>query len=221
MRKYDTILFDLDGTLLDSLEDMKDSVNYVMRQFGFPEHTLEEVRSFIGNGIRKLIERSVPEGTDAETCESALAMYRAYYNDHCMVKTRPYSGISELLQSLKSDGYRLAIVSNKNEEAVKLMRRHYFDQTIDIAAGQTDSIPKKPDPAMVSAALTALDSSPKRAVYVGDSEVDIQTAKNSGLDCIICLWGFRSEEFLLEHGAEMTVRDAGELEAALRASDGV
>lgn len=219
MRKYDTILFDLDGTLLDSLEDMKDSVNYVMRQFGFPEHALEEVRSFIGNGIRKLIERSVPAGTDGETCERALAMYRGYYNDHCMIKTHPYEGISELLQNLKSDGYRLAIVSNKNAEAVKLMRQRYFDGVIDVALGQTDNIPKKPDPSMVSAALEALQATPQRAVYVGDSEVDIQTAKNSGLDCITCLWGFRSEEFLMEHAAQKTVRSAQELAEALEALD--
>ncbi len=215
MRKYDTILFDLDGTLLDSLEDMKDSVNYVMGRLGFPEHTLEEIRGFIGNGIRKLIERSVPAGTDDETCEKALEMYRAYYNDHCMIKTRPYEGISELLRQLKSEGRRLAIVSNKNAEAVEMMRLHYFRGIIDVAFGQKDSVPKKPDPAMVSAALKELKAPPERAVYVGDSEVDIQTAVNSGLDCITCLWGFRSEEFLIEHGAETIVHSTEELREAL------
>ncbi len=211
MRKYDTVLFDLDGTLLDSLEDMKDSVNHVMEEFGFPKHSLEEIRSFVGNGIRRLIERSVPEGTDGETCERALQSYRSYYNDHCMIRTRPYDGIPELLHALKADGFALAIVSNKNEEAVEEMRAHYFGDVIPLAFGQSDAVPKKPDPAMVYKAMERLGAAKERCVYVGDSEVDIETAKNAGIECITCLWGFREREFLTERGARILAEKAEDI----------
>ena len=209
--KRDVVLFDLDGTLLDSLEDMKDSVNHVMGELGFPVRTLDEIRSFVGNGIRKLIERSVPQGTDSETCERALAAYRSYYGQHCMEKTRPYPGIPELLETLKRQGVRMAIVSNKNEDAVRAVHARYFPDTIEIAVGQSDAVPKKPDPAMVYAALRQMGVSAERAVYVGDSEVDIETAKNAGIDCITCVWGFRTKEFLLENGARILAERAEEI----------
>lgn len=211
MKKYDAILFDLDGTLLDSLEDMKDSVNYVMKEFGFPERTLEEIRAFVGNGIRRLIERSVPEGTDARTCEAALDAYRNYYNGHCMIKTKPYDGVPELLAALKKEGFAMAIVSNKNAEAVEEMRAHYFGDVIPLAFGQSDAVPKKPDPSMVYAAAERLSVPKERCVYVGDSEVDIETAKNAGIDCITCLWGFREKEFLMERGAGILAEEAEDI----------
>ena len=211
MRKYDTVLFDLDGTLLDSLEDMKDSVNHVMREFGFPEHTTEEIRTFVGNGIRRLIERSVPEDTDPRTCEAALKVYRSYYNDHCMIKTKPYDGVPELLAALKKEGFAMAIVSNKNEEAVEEMREHYFGDLVPLAFGQSDAVPKKPDPSMVYAAADRLGIPKERCIYVGDSEVDIETAKNAGIDCITCLWGFREKEFLLAEGARVLAEAAEDI----------
>lgn len=211
MKKYDAILFDLDGTLLDSLEDMKDSVNHVMREFGFPEHTTEEIRTFVGNGIRRLIERSVPEGTDPRTCEAALKAYRSYYNDHCMIKTKPYDGVPELLGALKKEGFAMAIVSNKNAEAVEEMREHYFGDLIPLAFGQSDAVPKKPDPSMVYAAADRLGIPKERCIYVGDSEVDIETAKNAGIDCITCLWGFREKEFLLAEGARVLAEAAEDI----------
>ena len=211
VKKYDAILFDLDGTLLDSLEDMKDSVNHVMREFGFPEHTTEEIRTFVGNGIRRLIERSVPEDTDPRTCEAALKVYRSYYNDHCMIKTKPYDGVPELLAALKKEGFAMAIVSNKNEEAVEEMREHYFGDLIPLAFGQSDAVPKKPDPSMVYAAADRLGIPKERCIYVGDSEVDIETAKNAGIDCITCLWGFREKEFLLAEGARVLAEAAEDI----------
>ncbi len=211
VKKYDAILFDLDGTLLDSLEDMKDSVNHVMREFGFPEHTTEEIRTFVGNGIRRLIERSVPEDTDPRTCEAALKVYRSYYNDHCMIKTKPYDGVPELLAALKKEGFAMAIVSNKNEEAVEEMREHYFGDLVPLAFGQSDAVPKKPDPSMVYAAADRLGIPKERCIYVGDSEVDIETAKNAGIDCITCLWGFREKEFLLAEGARVLAEAAEDI----------
>ena len=211
MRKYDVILFDLDGTLLDSLEDMKDSVNYVMRRFGYPEHTLDEVRSYVGNGIRKLIERSLPGNAGSETVEKALEEYRRYYDTHCMVKTRPYPGILQLLGNLKDRGFLLAVVTNKNHEAADEMCSHYFPGIFSVVLGQRDSIPKKPDPAMISVAMKKLNAEGKNAVYIGDSEVDIMTAKNAGMDGIICLWGFREESFLRANGADVTVHSADQI----------
>ena len=213
MKKYDVILFDLDGTLLDSLEDMKDSVNHVMGDFGYPEHTLAEVRSYIGDGIRKLIERALPPDAGDEILEEALKEYREYYNAHCMIKTKPYPGILPLLKNLKERGYPIAVVTNKNHEAAEAMCRRYFPDMISAVIGQRDGIPKKPDSIMVSLAMTQLNAEGKKAVYIGDSEVDILTARNSGLDGIICLWGFREEAFLSAKGAEVTVREAAEIAA--------
>ncbi len=211
MNKYDVVLFDLDGTLLDTLEDMCDSVNHVMEKFGYPVHSLEKVRSFIGNGIRKLIERALPEGTDSKTCELALAEYRRYYGENCMVKTRPYEGIPELLSELKERGFRIGVVTNKNAEAAEKLCSHYFPDTVEVVTGQKDSLPKKPDPAMVQSALEQMGVVGKKTVYIGDSETDIETAANSQMDCIICLWGFREKEYLLQKGAKTIVSQASEI----------
>ncbi len=211
VRKYDTVLFDLDGTLIDSLGDMTDSVNYVMEKFSYPTHTEDEVRSYIGDGIRRLIERALPAGTAQDIVEKALKEYRSYYNGHCMVRTRPYEGIQELLAQLKAEGIRTAVVSNKNDEAASQICAHYFPGTVDVVIGQRDGVPKKPDPAMVRAALEQLGTGDGRAVYVGDSEVDILTAQNSRMDCITCLWGFRDPEFLVKNGAKAVVSSAAEL----------
>lgn len=197
----DTVIFDLDGTLLDTLEDLTDSVNYAMRKFGFPEHTIAEVRSFVGNGAPKLLERSIPQGVGNPAYEAALAAFKAHYAEHCEDKTSPYEGVPEMLAELKGQGYHLAIVSNKFDGAVKKLCKKYFGDFISVSIGESAEVKRKPAPDTVYRALRELGSDAARAVYVGDSEVDIQTAKNAALPCISVTWGFRSEERLRSEGA--------------------
>ena len=196
MKKYDTVIFDLDGTLLNTLEDLKDGVNFVMRQNGYPERTLEEVRHFVGNGIRKLMERAVPKNVKGETFERVFEEFRAFYTAHCQEKTCAYEGIMPLLQELKKQGIALAIVSNKNHEAVCELNEIYFKEYIQVAIGQKDGIRKKPAPDTVLQALKDLGKEKETALYVGDSEVDYQTAENTGMDCVLVTWGFRTVEEL-------------------------
>jgi phosphoglycolate phosphatase len=188
------ILFDLDGTLLDTLEDLKDAVNYTLRSKGYPERTLEEVRCFVGNGARKLMELAVPAGADVE---EALSDFRTYYNAHCQVKTRPYAGIEAVLDVLKKE-YPVAIVSNKPDSAVKTLCADYFPGLY--ALGEAADCPRKPAPHMVYKAMEELGV--QQCIYVGDSEVDVLTAKNAGVPCISVLWGFRNREELVQAGAD-------------------
>lgn len=197
----DTVIFDLDGTLLDTLEDLTDSVNYAMEQFGFPLHTIAEVRTFVGNGAPKLLERSIPQGAAHPDYEAALAAFKAHYAEHCEDKTRPYEGVPEMLAELKEQGYHLAIVSNKFDGAVKKLCKKYFGEFISVSIGESAEVKRKPAPDTVYRALHELESDASRAVYVGDSEVDIQTAKNASLPCISVTWGFRTEEKLRSEGA--------------------
>ncbi len=220
-RKIDTVLFDLDGTLLNTLQDMADSVNYVMSTYGFKQHSVEDVRSFIGNGIRKLLERALTaslgklEAGEMESFEKlvdeATARYREYYQTHCMIKTAPYDGIMELMQRLKAAGIRTGIVTNKNDDASQKMFQHFFADTAGVCYGQRDDIPKKPHPTMIDMALAALGSSSENAVYVGDSEVDMQTAANAGMPCITCCWGFRDRDYLAKNGAYIMVEHPSEI----------
>ena len=200
-RKISTIVFDLDGTLLNTLEDLADSTNYALRQYGFAERTLEEIRAFVGNGVRKLIERALPEGAENPLFNSVFSCFKSYYVDHCMEKTGLYAGIPEMLHELKSAGYHLAIVSNKLQSGVDELYEHYFSDTVDVAVGERPELNRKPAPDMVLLALEKLGVSTDEAVYVGDSDVDVATARNSGLPCISVLWGFRDKEFLVQHGA--------------------
>ena len=188
------ILFDLDGTLLDTLEDLKDAVNYTLRSKGYPERTLEEVRCFVGNGARNLMELAVPAGADVE---EALSDFRIYYNAHCQVKTRPYAGIEAVLDILKKE-HPVAIVSNKPDSAVKTLCADYFPGTY--ALGEAADCPRKPAPDMVYKAMKELGV--QQCIYVGDSEVDVLTAKNAGVPCISVLWGFRNREELVQAGAD-------------------
>ena len=188
------ILFDLDGTLLDTLEDLKDAVNYTLRAKGYPERTLEEVRCFVGNGARKLMELAVPAGADAG---EAFDAFRLYYNAHCQVKTRPYAGIEAVLDVLKKE-YPVAIVSNKPDSAVKTLCADYFPGIY--ALGEAADCPRKPAPDMVYKAMKELGV--QKCIYVGDSEVDVLTAKNAGVPCISVLWGFRNREELVRAGAD-------------------
>lgn len=197
----DTIVFDLDGTLLNTLEDLTDSVNYVMRQYHLPEHTIGEIRTYVGNGAAKLIERAIPQGTENPDYDGIFAGFRDHYQAHCEEKTGPYDGVMEMLASLKQAGYRMAIVSNKPDGAVKLLFDKYFGEYVQAAVGEHPGAEKKPAPDMVIQALAELTSDVSHAVYVGDSEVDLQTAANVPMSCVSVLWGFRTKEELLAAGA--------------------
>ena len=197
---YDTYIFDLDGTLLDTLQDLATSVNYALRQHHMPEHSIDDVRRFVGNGVRRLMERAVPEGAANPTFEAAFATFREYYMEHSLDTTRPYDGIPELIHELKQRGCRMAVVSNKMMAATQELVHHFFPD-IEVAIGEheAEGIRKKPAPDTVFAAMKQLGQG--SAVYVGDSDVDLATARNSGLPCISVLWGFRDRDFLLAHGA--------------------
>ena len=213
MMTYSTYIFDLDGTLLDTLGDLTASVNYAMRTHGMPEHSIDDVRQFVGNGVRKLMERAIPQGTGNPLFEETFATFRQYYMAHSLDTTKPYEGIPEMLAELQKRGCRLAVVSNKMMAATQELIRHFFPGTIEVAIGEheAEGIRKKPAPDTVLAALRQLGVGKEGAVYVGDSDVDIMTARNSGLPCISVLWGFRDRDFLIQHGAETFVSVPSEL----------
>ena len=215
MRRFDAVLFDLDGTLLDTLEDILAAANYTLREMGYPERTLAEMRRFVGNGAEMQVRRAFGAGADEALIQRALVQYKAYYAAHCQEKTRPYDGVLELLAELKRRGYRLAVVSNKPDEAVRPLAAQYFGGLMDAAMGETAARRRKPAPDMVNDALAALGADRTRAVYVGDSEVDVETARNAGLPCISVCWGFRDREQLAEAGAAEIAATAPELLALL------
>ena len=212
MITYNTYIFDLDGTLLDTLTDLAASTNYALRTHGMPEHTIDEVRRFVGNGVRKLMERAVPDGNDNPLFE-AFATFRQYYMEHSLDTTRPYEGVPEMLAALKAKGCHLAVVSNKMMAATQELCRHFFPETIEVAIGENEAegIRKKPAPDTVIAALRQLGVGEEGAVYVGDSDVDIATPRNSNPPCTSALWGFRDRDFLLQHGASTLISAPEEL----------
>lgn len=218
MKKYDTVIFDLDGTLLNTLEDLADSVNYVMRMHDYPERTLDEVRRFVGNGIRRLMEQAVPEGVCEAQFEIVFEEFREYYTEHCQIKTRAYAGVMELLKKLAECGIAMAIVSNKNHAAVCELNEIYFKEYISVAIGQKDGIRKKPAPDTVLQALKELGKEAAGAVYVGDSEVDFMTAENSEMDCVLVTWGFRTEEELADCTPKAWIRKPEQLRSVLEIS---
>ena len=211
--RYQTYVFDLDGTLLDTLGDLAASTNYALRTHGMPEHSLDDVRRFVGNGVRVLMERAVPQGADNPQFEAAFQTFREHYMQHSLDTTKPYDGILETLEALKAEGCRLAVVSNKMMAATQELCRHFFRDTIEVAIGEHEAqgIRKKPAPDTVNEAFRQLGVGKERAVYVGDSDVDILTARNSGLPCISVLWGFRDRDFLIQHGAETFISAPSEL----------
>ena len=213
MNSFSTYIFDLDGTLLDTLGDLAASVNFALRTHGMPEHSLDDVRRFVGNGVRKLMERAVPDGADNPRFDETFATFRQHYMAHSLDTTRPYEGIPEALEALKARGCHLAVVSNKMMAATQELCRHFFPDTIEVAIGEDEAagIRRKPAPDTVFAALKALGVGKENAVYVGDSDVDIQTACNAGLPCISVLWGFRDRDFLLQNGAETFISTPSEL----------
>lgn len=203
--KYESYIFDLDGTLLDSLEDLMLSCNYALRQCGMKERTLEEVRMFVGNGVKKLMERAVPQGLANTRFEEAYAIFRQHYLLHNLDHTHPYPGIMEMLGELRANGKNIAVVSNKFYDATNALVRHFFCNDVAVAIGERENIRKKPAPDTVLEALRALGCRREGAVYIGDSDVDIETARNCNMPCISVLWGFRDKKFLLEHGASTLV----------------
>ena len=217
MRKYDTAIFDLDGTILYTLEDLKNSLNYALSSHGCPERTLDEVRRFVGNGVRKLVERGAPAGMDSTELDVLYEAFHDHYRVHDLDTTRPYPGVPELLARLKEVGLRLAVVSNKVDYGVKALCGRFFPGIFDAAVGETPEVAKKPAPDMVDKVLAELGTVRDRAVYIGDSEVDIATARNAGLDEVIVSWGFRDPDFLREQGAKLVVDDAETLYRVLTA----
>ena len=209
-KKINTVIFDLDGTLLDTLEDLKKATNYALKFCNMPERTLDEVRRFVGNGVRNLMIRAVPDGESNSEFERAFAIFKEYYGQHCNDATKAYDGIPQLLQELKDRGYALAIVSNKIDSAVQDLNHKYFPQ-VDVAIGDRENLRSKPEPDSVNLALDVLNKTKQEAIYVGDSDVDLQTAQNAGLPCISVLWGFRDKEFLIEHGATVFVKKPMEI----------
>ncbi len=199
--KYRTILFDLDGTLLDTLDDLHAACNYALAAVGEPCRSREEVRRFVGNGIGKLLERAIPGGTAHPRYEEALALLQRYYQAHDRVKTAPYEGVLPLLDALAERGYRMGVVSNKPDGPVKALCNAYFGGRITVAIGERAGIRRKPAPDTALEALRGLGADPASALYVGDSEVDIATARNAGLPCLSVTWGFRDRDALIAAGA--------------------
>ena len=206
------ILFDLDGTLLDTLQDLIDSTNATLAHFGYPLRTAEEVRQFVGNGALRLFELALPEGSTPQTVAEALAWFKEYYPAHSQIKTKPYDGILEALEEIRKE-FPVAVVSNKPDVAAKPLCKTYFGDIY--AQGESSACPRKPAPDMVFAAMKALGA--ESCIYVGDSEVDVLTAKNAGVPCLSVLWGFRDKQILVEAGAEHFCENPKDLLKLLKA----
>lgn len=211
--KKKIVIFDLDGTLINTLEDLRDSTNYALCSLNYPKKTIDEVCQFVGNGVAKLIERAIPDGIENPNFEKCLAIFKNHYSKNMYNKTAPYNQIIEMLTTLKQKGYVTAVVSNKFDKAVKELCNKYFSGLIDFAAGENEAcvIRKKPAPDTVLKVLEKFNLTNNEAVYIGDSDVDIMTAKNSKMPCISVTWGFRNREFLIKHGAEIIIDSPDEI----------
>lgn len=207
------IIFDLDGTLLNTLEDLKDSTNFALQAFGYPKRSLKEVCAFVGNGVKKLIERALPEGENNPCFRECLETFKNHYKENMYNKTAPYEGTRELLQELKKRGIKTAIVSNKFDLAVKELSKKYFKDLIDSAKGENEAqgIRKKPAPDTILSVLKEFNLEANEALYVGDSDVDIMSAKNASMPCVSVSWGFRDKDFLTRHGAKIIINEPKEL----------
>ncbi len=201
------IIFDLDGTLLNTLEDLADSTNYALRKFNYPQRSIKEIRNFVGNGVKLLIERAIPQGMQNPNFEECLSIFKKHYSQNMYNKTAPYPQIIEMLNGLHQKGCKIAVVSNKFDTAVKELCNRYFEGLVDIAIGENEAagINKKPSPDTVFKAIYELGGTVAETIYVGDSDVDIKTAQNSFMSCISVTWGFRSREFLIQNGAKIII----------------
>lgn len=209
--KYKLVVFDMDGTILDTLDDLTDTLNMSLAETGLPVRTKDEVRSFVGNGVGKLLERAVSKDTPTEKRAELDAAFRRNYAVHCADKTKPYDGVPELIAALRAAGLKTAVVSNKVDFAVQALVKDYFDGLFDVAVGEREGVRRKPAPDAVNAVMSALGVEKKDTLYVGDSDVDADTARNADVDFIGVEWGFRPRETLVAHGAEITVANAEEL----------
>ena len=209
--KYQAVIFDLDGTLLDTLEDLRSSVNHALEHFGLPGRSLEEIRTFVGNGVRNLMTKAVPGGTDEPRFEEIFAEFKSHYAVHWRDFTRPYDGAVELVEELYRRGLKLAVVSNKSDAEVKNLCKEFFGEHILVVRGEVPGVPRKPAPDAVLLALEGLGMERSQALYVGDSEVDVRTARNTEVDCVAVTWGFRSRDELAHEGATVFIDHPSEL----------
>lgn len=209
--KIEGIVFDLDGTLIDTLDDLMDSVNFALAKYNFPARNLDEIRSFVGNGIKRLVTLSVPEGTSEEVIGECLVTFKEHYKGNSRNKTEPYAGINEMLEKVKAGGYKTAVVTNKTQDAAIEIIKSFFGETFNVIIGQVDGVAQKPEPDGVWLALEKLGVSKENAVYVGDSEVDCMTAHNAGIPCIGVTWGFRDRSVLEEYKAEFIINKPEEI----------
>ena len=213
--KYKAVLFDMDGTVLDTLGDLAAAVNHTLREFSMPERSIAEVAAALSNGAAYLIAHTVPDGTSKELTDKVLAAYALYYDAHCDILTGPYDGIVPLMEKLRDKGVKLAVISNKQDTAVKPLAEKYFPGLLEIAVGESAEVRRKPNPDAVLAALRHIGVEREDAIYVGDTEVDLQTARNAGMECASVDWGFRTREQLVEIGAEHIFDTVQELEEYL------
>lgn len=209
--KYKAIIFDLDGTLTDTLYDLMESTNHALSEMGWKTRSIEEIRQFVGNGVRRLMEQAVPPHTEELEFMECFEIFREHYVEHCQDHTDLYPGIRDLLVELRNRGYKMAIVSNKLQAGVDELQRHFFRDLIDVAIGEQDGFRRKPFPDMVNLALERLGITTDEAIYIGDSEVDMATARNAGLPCISVLWGFRDQDYLRSIGAFQMVERPEEI----------
>ncbi len=214
---YKCVIFDLDGTLLNTLEDLADSVNEMLEKFSCPTRSLDEIRQFVGNGMVRLIERSVPEDFDKNSFDPAYEFFREAYRKNMKNKTRPYDGILNCLEELKSVGVKTVVTSNKNDDATKSLCREYFGELITMAVGAREGIPSKPHPAMVKSAIESLGFEKSDCIFVGDSDTDILTAKNAGLKSVGVLWGFRDRDVLEKAKADFVIFKPQEITEIIKA----
>ena len=213
--RYKAVLFDMDGTVLDTLDDLADSVNRSLREFGLPEVSRFQVGQSLGNGAKYLIRHCLPEGSDEALCEQVLSFYKPWYDAHCLIKTKPYDGILQLMETLRADGVSRAIISNKPDSAVQELAEAFFPGLMDVVIGESPAVKRKPSPDTVLAAASQMGLMASDCVYIGDTEVDLETARNAGMDCIPVSWGFRTEEQLCAAGAEEIIRSPEELKKKL------
>ena len=215
--KYTTIVFDCDGTLLDTLTDLRNAVNYVLRAHDLPERSVPEVKAALGNGVAHLMRQSLPDSISEAEFNTYLDEFKAYYGEHLQDYTAPYPGMLDVLDTLRAKGYKLAIVSNKIQEGITPLNKEYFGNRLPVAIGERPGLQRKPAPDMVLQALKELDSTQDESIYIGDSEVDVATAKNSGLLCIGVTWGFRDEQLHKDLGVTHIARKAEDIVTIIEA----